>query len=217
MHIFPGRIAVLTVLITLLSLPMYAQTYLGISIGSNNSTFSGDAPSKISYGFKSGFIAGVLVDFQLTKDVFMNIQPSYKIGGGFLLEKDSLNSDIVYEYPVENRSISLPVTVKVYAKKRLHFNTGLNVDYLLSSKATIRGTESDFKSELDDWNLSVIFGIGYIQPFTSSRLGIDLQYVQGLSVVSQPTEEDTLIPRVRINNIRLVVSYQFSLKKGGGS
>ena len=215
MHIFSRYTALALILIAAATVNCFGQTYLGISFGLNNSSFSGDAPEKISYGFTSGFIAGVLIDFELTKDVFMNIQPSYKTGGGVLLENDSVDSEIVYEYPVVNRSISLPVIVKAYAKSRLHFHTGFNVDYLLSSKATIRGTESDFKSELDDWNLAVIFGLGYIQPFANSRLGIDLQYVQGLSVVSQPTNEDTFIPRVRINNIRLVVSYQFKLKKGG--
>lgn len=206
------RASFFCIVFLLISSYTVGQISVGAYFGLNNSSFSGDKPRNVSYEFNAGYVLGLTADFKIAKDVYLEVMPSYALGNNAIIEKDSLDEEVIYEYSVRNTGIHLPTIVKIFAKPKLHFDTGLVPSYLLSSSTNIQGEDIDLLDNLNRFYLGVLFGLGYRLELDKSAIGFNLHYVQGINSLSDEPVESSYVPRIRITNVRITAVYHFRIK-----
>ena len=86
----------------------------------------------------------------------------------------------LYEWQL--KYFNVPVTVQYKFSNGFHLETGPQIDLLLGAKIKSREDNADIKNDLKGVSFSWGFGTSYL---TKSRLGIDVQYILGLSKVNE--------------------------------
>lgn len=207
-----------TILILFLSLniSVFSQTYIGAAGGLMSSSLSGDAPQDASYSSKTGFSGGLVVDFTLTEDIILSIQPrflqkgtsvAYDVGEYEL--KDSLTATLDY--------VSLPIMVKINSlNKRIYFSTGLDFGYLMNSTVEniVDGSTKDISNLFKTFDLSATFGLGVNIPVGTPIISLELRYMQSLLNLSDisSTESAEVFPyRFRTSGFQFLTSILFPI------
>ncbi len=205
--------------LSLFSFSAQSQIGLGVYGGIESSKFSGETPDNVSFGSKTGFNLGIRFDLPLTEDVVLSFQPGYSQNGSSVTEKVEVESSYSWftqtvknTIEIDNQFISLPILVNIKMSRLFYATSGLAVDYLLSSEAIQENDSEDFKPFLVDGQISAVFGFGVNIPIKTTKLGIQLDYWQGLTRLSKETAEDgTELPRVRLSKYRLVLYWTLSV------
>lgn len=203
-------------LLMLLGPPALGAQAIGLVGGLNRSSIKGDAPDKISYGNKTGLVLGVLGEFRLADDVFLQIQPTLTQRG------TSLGVDVAgQKEPVDSGSVSLdyvsvPTLVKVVAGNgRTFVTSGLDFGILTGATLTEGSNEEDVKDRLRDFDVAVNFGFGGVVFAGRPNVTLELRYSQSLvNLVTSETTEESLPARFRSSGFQLLAGVLLPL--GGG-
>ncbi len=190
-----------------------AEMRFGATAGLNRSSLGGDAPNNAKYNSAMGFSVGVVGDIGLTEDVVLSLQPMYVRRGtniafdvGEEVKKDSLEVRVDY--------IDCLVLVKVISdSERFYLSSGLGFGFLTGANINdIRGGESDAKSLFKDYDISVVFGVGYVIPARNSLVTVELRYQQSLLSVGDEValaSESGLVPRIRFSGLQVLATVLF--------
>jgi hypothetical protein len=192
-----------------------AQVELGVLAGLDNGRLSGDKFSNTNYKPSSGFIIGLSIDVPINDLIFLSFQPGYLSTGSRIQIPDSIRNEWKDSVTVNVKYLTFNLLVKIQSKsKRLYFSSGLEFGYGLSLNAANELEEIDITAELNSWNISAVFGIGYKIPIKRSGLYFELRYAQGLVNMTKadPAEED-YIPRVKLSGLKIVTGFQIPVSK----
>ena len=190
---------------------------VGIFAGSDLTSLSGDAPKDVSYGSKPGIMAGISVEFNITDDIKLLLQPMYSIrytkGLFDIGEPDPLDSmRTKFEY------IRVPLSAKINAFNGVtYFVGGLDFGYLLNASLydieKVNG-ERDIKNILNEIDLAALFGVGVNFKIASNFLYFELRYEQSLLNMSNTdanANSGYFPSRFRLGGFQLFTGFNFSL------
>ena len=192
-----------------------AQVELGILAGIDNARLSGDKYSNTKYKPNTGFVIGLSIDAPISDLISLSFQPGYINTSSKIQVPDTIRNEWKDSLIFNFDYMVLDVFVKIQSKsKRLYFSSGLEFGYGLSLNAANDFEEVDITDEMNKWNISVLFGIGYKIPIKSSSLYFELRYAQGLSNMTKADpEEDDNILRVKLSGLKIVTGFQIPISK----
>lgn len=188
-----------------------AQPAVGFWGGLNRSHLSGDAPEDASYQNLIGLAAGVVGEFNLTRDIKLSLQPMYLQRGSRIAfdlpeydqPHDSL--DVKLDY------ISVPVMIKVLSGNgKTYVSSGLDFGVLLQAELSDlnrEGAAQDIKNLLHEFDVAINFGFGVMLPVGSPLLTFELRYSQSLlnlSNIEANSAEVALLERFRPTGLQLL-------------
>lgn len=154
---------------------------IGLQGGFNRAGIGGDAPSGTQYSGATGFMAGLVADLPVARDVFLSIQPMYARRGtgiafaipGEEQPRDSLDVTLTY--------VSVPVLARVQAAHGRTFVTGgVDAGILLDATLSGRGPDEDIKAVFKNLDVAAVFGFGVVFPLGAPRLTVEARYSQSL-------------------------------------
>ncbi len=189
----------------------------GIFIGGDLTGISGDAPEETSYAGSPGYLAGISIEFNLTKDIKLMLQGMYNRKNSKLLfdvgEKEPLDSmRMGFDY------IRVPLVAKINAFNGVtYFLSGLDFGFMLSSKLNDIekvNPERDISSYVNKFDLAALFGVGVNFKLNSNLLFVELRYLQSLTNMSNNdiNKFGSYLPtRFRLAGLQLHTGFNFSL------
>ncbi|MGD9328222.1 MAG: porin family protein [Cyclobacteriaceae bacterium] len=209
------KIIILVIPLLIVQIVSSAQVDLGLLAGIDNGRLYGDKFSQTQYKPNTGFLFGLSIDPQINDLISLSIQPGYITTGSSIQVPDSTANDWKDSVTISVDYLFLDVFVKIQSKsKRLYFSSGLEFGYGLSLIAENELQEVDITDELNKWNMSLIFGIGYKIPIKRSGLYFELRYSQGLvNMTKADPEVDDDIPRVKLSGLKIVTGFQIPISK----
>ncbi|WP_299122484.1 porin family protein [uncultured Winogradskyella sp.] len=180
----------LFILIFLFSINLTAQDHpIGIKIGGNSSTLSGDGTENISSNIN--FHAGLFTEIKLTED--FRIQPELLFSVyGFEEDFEGI-SNIRLNYVI------LPVMVKYFISNAFSFDAGPQVGLLVTAKNGT-GSQADVKPNFYDRDFGANIGASYI---LSEKVSASIRYYFGLSDITTETSNN--------QNRALQLAFQFKI------
>ena len=199
----------------LIQIGAFAQIELGIFAGIDNGRLSGDKLTNTKYKPKTGFIAGLSIDPQINDLISLSFQPGYIKTSSSIQVPDTVANEYKDSIRISVDYLILDIFIKIQSKsKRLYFSSGLEFGYGLSLVADNELEEVDLTDELNKWNISAVFGMGYKIPIKRSSLYFELRYTQGLVNMTKddPVDEDN-IPRVKLSGLKIVTGFQIPISK----
>lgn len=190
---------------------------VGIIGGTDLATLSGDSPKDVSYGVKPGFMGGISVEFNITEDIKLLLQPMYSIKytkGLF----DTGEPDPIDSMTSKFEYIRVPLSAKINAFNGVtYFLGGLDFGYLLSASLydneKVNG-ERDVKNALNEIDLAALFGVGVNFKIASNFLYFELRYEQSLLNLSNTdanANAEYFPTRFRLGGFQLLTGFNFSL------
>ncbi len=199
----------------LVQIDSWGQVDLGAFAGLDNGRLSGDRFSNTVYKSKTGFIIGLSIDPQINDLISLSFQPGYIKTGSTIQVPDTIANEYKDSIRISVDYLVLDIFIKIQSKsKRLYFSSGLEFGYGLSLVVENELEEVDISDELNKWNLSAVFGIGYKVPIKKSSLYFELRYSQGLVNMAKPElEENYNIPRVKLSGLKFVTGFQIPISK----
>lgn len=181
------RITFFAMLLIIVAQPMQAQFSVGVLGNLSSANISGDAPSETKYTGHTGFGNGVIIDYKITNEITVSLQPMYIPKGttisydlpSYKEERDSV--DVKFSY------ITIPLMVKVNATKVVYVTSGFDVGFLQSATATMINVdgEKNITDKIQSTDISVNFGVGFTFQVSSFNLFFEGRYSQGLFNVSR--------------------------------
>ncbi len=210
-------VASLCVLVAFGSVPRasHAQVSVGAVLGVSRSGVSGDRPDGTTFSTRTGLIAGVVVEIPITDEVHLVFQP------GFIQRGASIGVDVGEPEPVDSLELqldylSMPVLIKVISNnRRLYVTSGIDIGYLSSATLTDGSSETDLGPILNDLDLSVIFGVGWMIPIGRPAFTIEMRYNQSLTNLNDTATTPANLPaRFRSSGFQLLAGVLLPL--GGG-
>ena len=69
------KLVLFVILLGLVTQPIYGQFAVGVIGDLNSSNISGSAPSGTIYSGRTGFGGGLILDYKVTEDVTLSLQP----------------------------------------------------------------------------------------------------------------------------------------------
>ncbi|HLZ86347.1 MAG TPA: porin family protein [Puia sp.] len=150
----------------------HAQVQFGVKAGANFATQTGSdaGDSKTLFNFNAGAFLrlAVVQGFSIQPELVYSGQgASYDVSGGTLREHANY--------------LNIPVLFKWSHRAGPYFETGPQLGFILSAKASINGNSTDSKSAYNSTDFAWVFGVGYKIP--RSPVGIDLRYNIGIANV----------------------------------
>ena len=192
-----------------------AQYTIGIFGGVNNSNLIGDSPPGSTYESDRGYEAGALVEYNITSDVRISLQPMFQGKGTTIAysviserePQDSIEININY--------FSIPVLAKVYGGSRtMYVSGGFDIGFKLN--ATFKRITPDKEKEVSDsfknFDIAAIIGVGAQFKIGLFYIFIEGRYSQGLGNISNPqTEEpEELNPSFRTTSLQLFAGLTYT-------
>jgi hypothetical protein len=147
-----------------------AQIQFGVKAGANFSTLTGSGASGAST--KVGFQGGVLVGIPLADAFSLQPEVNYSAQGA----KASVSGE---SFTLTQNYLNVPVLLKYKHETGLFAETGPQIGFLMSAKASEGGNSVDVKSSYQSTDFSWAFGLGY--QLKSINAGIDARYNLGLT------------------------------------
>jgi len=171
-----------------------AQINIGAVLGLSRSNLSGDQPDKVSYGTRTGLVAGAVIEIPVAKSVLLVFQPGYEQRGA-KLGYDTGQAEPVDSGSVALNYVSMPVLVKILANNGwLYFTSGLDVGYLSSATLTEGTSETDIGDLVKSFDIAVIFGAGGLIPIGRPSLMLEARYNQSLNNLNDALTLPTSLP-----------------------
>jgi len=186
------RITIFVMLLIIVTQPTQAQFSVGLLGDLSSSNISGSAPSGTKYTGRTGLGAGVILDYKVTDEVTISLQPMFLPKGttisydllSYEEERDSVDAKFSY--------ITIPIMAKVKASKVVYVTGGFDVGFLQSATATninVDG-EKDISDNITSTDISVNFGVGFTFEVSSFNLFFEGRYSQGLFNASNYPEDN---------------------------
>jgi hypothetical protein len=192
-----------------------SQPEVGLYAGLSNSKLVGDGPSLGSFKYTRGFLGSAHIDFRLSENVRLSLQPGFKTGGAKVSFKDTLTQETRDSLKINLLTFSLPIVLKVTSfNEKIYFAGGFTVEFPVSSKADNGVRKIDISNEINKINVNVLFGLGYRIPVHSTVAYLELRYLQGLVNLSDNrNQEKAYLPRVKTSAMQLLFGWQFPIRK----
>ena len=191
-----------------------AQPNIGIYAGFNSLNINGDTPSKSKFQGSGGYLFGIQGDFKITKEVLLSLQPgiiSSNVDLNFKSSSTNLYEDSIsfnFNY------FQLPVEINIISNnQRFYFSSGLEFSYLLKAETTVSSSTEDISEEVNQFNLFINYGLTYLIPMGKPILFIDARYAQGLTNMTNTPNDQSIIPRIKLNGWKFRAGIQIPLKK----
>lgn len=169
-------------LLIIITQPTQAQFSVGLLGVMSSSDLSGSAPSETKYTGRTGLGGGLILDYKITDEVTLSLQPMYLPKGttvsydllSYEEERDSVDAKFSY--------ITIPIMVKIKASKVAYVTGGFDIGYLQSATATVinADSEKDISDNINSTDVSVNFGVGFTFEVESFNLFFEVRYSQGL-------------------------------------
>ncbi len=189
------KLVLFAMLVLVVTQPIQAQFSVGLLGDFSSSNISGSAPSGTVYSGRTGLGGGLILDYKVTDEVTISLQPMYLPKGttvsydlpSYEEERDSVDAKFSY--------ITIPIMAKVNASKVVYVTGGFDVGFLQSATATninVDG-ENDISDNISSTDISVNFGVGFTFEVSSFNLFFEGRYSQGLFNTSnfpENNEED---------------------------
>jgi hypothetical protein len=177
-----------------------AQFRASIWGGVNRSSFGGNPPEDATYESIYGLSFGGNLDFQLTNDVEISLEPSFEQKGSNIVFGDEEKlRDTVLTYSVKQNYFGLGVIFKI-TTERFFVGSGVSFQLLNSATVTFESTEKDIKDKFLNYDAVAFFNVGYKIPIGGPNLFIELRYIQGL--INIYTGESEISPEIYISNYK---------------
>ena len=191
-----------------------AQVSLGFFAGLNSAKLKGDSPKYASYKGMMGINAGVYIDVQVAKIIFLSFQPSYSQEGTKVFYDVAGSDELVDSLRVKLNYFSLPILVKVTStNKRFYAIAGIETSYLLDSFIKNGDEKEELTANIAEINIALAFGVGLRIPLKFGRIFIELRYSQGIVNLTDDVNNYNEIPRVKTSDIRILAGYEIPLSK----
>ncbi len=206
----------LLLLFTFIGITLFAQkTKIGIQIGTNDTTFKSDFPNNNNNNnnnnnsFKLGFLVGANFEYVISNNI------SLKSGVYYEQRKDEFELDLFlpdgsnpetsknFKANYNNLDFPLLVKINVTPSKRLFFNGGFTLNYLL--KTTVN--EGTVNSNLNKLDLNFSIGAGAAFKLKNNDLNIEVRYNPYLFNVVKNYPNDDL----KMTPLNLIVFWNFDL------
>lgn len=204
----------MTVLISVWPADAVSEVRIGATGGLARYSYSGDKPNKAAYTKQNRAAFGGLFEMDVHNGVRLSIQPSYiQKGTGISYEVEG-QKERVDSVSVNTDYFSIPVLVKVFTQSERWFvSGGLEFAWLLDAKYITSSEDSDIKSDLDDFDVAVHFGIGWVKRFGRHEIFIEGRYTQSVLNVVSDSDPDGEFYGFRVKNkgILFSVGYLFNL------
>ncbi len=177
--------------------PAEAQFSVGLFGDFSMANLSGNAPSETAYTGRSGIGGGILIDYKITDDVTISLQPMFLPKGttvsydlpSYKEQRDSAIAKFDY--------VTIPLMIKVKATKVVYVTAGLDFNFLQS--ANIEQVNFEKTDNVEEFvkstDVSANFGVGLTFEISVFNMFIEGRYSQGLTNASAfPEDSDTDIP-----------------------
>lgn len=193
----------------------HAQPEIGVYAGLSSTNLKGDKPPDSKYMSKTGVIIGINFDIPLGEHVFLSLQPGYATGGTRVAFVDSDTHEYEDSVTIKLSNFVLPVLFKITSlSPRVYFIGGFDFLFPMNSTAEIGDVSKDISEEVNNLQVSMVFGLGYKVPLKKSDLYFEFRYEQGLVNISEAPDPDlSYIPRVKPTALRLIAGWQIPIKK----
>lgn len=176
------KLILFAMLVFIITQPLHAQFSIGLLGDLSSSNISGSAPSGTVYTGRTDLGGGLILDYKVTDDVTLSLQPMYLPKGTTLsydlpsYEEEIDSVDAKFSY------ITIPLMVKVKASKVVYVTSGFDVGFLQSATTTKIniGDEKDISDNIESMDVSVNFGVGFTFKVASFNLFFEGRYSQGL-------------------------------------
>ncbi|NWG28772.1 MAG: PorT family protein [Ignavibacteriaceae bacterium] len=199
----------LSALLFLIANISFAQLQLSVWGGVNSSSFGGNPPEDASYESIYGMTFGGNLDFQLTEDVVISLEPSFEQKGSNIVFGDEEKlRDTVLTYGVKQNYFGLGVIFKINTE-RFFVGSGVSFQLLSSAMLTYESNEKDIKDKFLNYDAVAFFNLGYKIPIGGPHLFFELRYIQGL--VNIYTGEAEVSSEIYVSNYK---STGFKLSTG---
>ncbi|MBX7041617.1 MAG: PorT family protein [Ignavibacteria bacterium] len=199
--------------------PLNASSQVKVSAfgGLNLATLSGDSPENTAYSGGAGYIAGLKIDYPLTKDIYLSLQPNYSVYGatlGFDVNEEDYRDSISIDFSY----FRVPLVVTFEAMNGItYFSSGFDLGIFNEAGSEFvngSGSRNDISDYFESLDLSVLFGAGANLPVGPLKIGAELRYVQSLTNASSGkalNEGGYLPPRFRMSGLQILggVTYKF--------
>ncbi len=201
-------------LLTSIPCKLTAQVNLGAFAGVNLTDLSGDAPPGASFLSSTGFVAGLVGEFVIAREVWLSFQPMYVQKGsdiefGFTGEDEPDTLGLALNY------ITLPVLFKIVSGNgKTYVSGGLDLGYLVSSTLSLDGESRDVKDSFNDIDLSADFAFGVMFPVGRPKITVEARYTQSilnLARQGQNPEPGALPSRFRSSGFQLFAGLLYPL------
>jgi len=180
--------------IFLLANNSFAQFQTSIWGGVNNSSFGGSTPKDASYGSIYGAAFGANLDFHLTEDFVISLEPSFEQKGSkidFNIEEGLQDTTLTYK--IMQNYFGLGLLFKVNAGN-FFIGSGVSAQLLSSATLEFESEETDIKDKFINYDAVAFFNLGYKIPIGGPSIFIELRYIQGLlNIRSKESESGTEI------------------------
>ncbi len=190
---------------------------LGLQGGASNSGLSGDTPSGVSMGDKSGLAVGVIGEFSLAEDVWLSIQPMYLQRGATTKIKVSGQPEGIEGPTISMDYIAVPILARIVSgNKRTYVMGGLSPAFLLDGQQQEEGAKQDITSDFNGFDLSANIGFGLMVPVGRPTLSFEIRYEQSiLNLAASRTEEDDDVFPLRFRSSGFLFLVGLLLPLGG--
>ncbi len=191
---------------------LLAQPNIGIYVGLNNSSLSGDSPTDAIYTPRLGHLTGLNIDFKINDEILLSFQPGYGTAGAKLALKDNTGEKYIDSIDITLNYLILPVMINIISNnQRFYFNSGIEIG-LLTKASAYNGAETvDLQLEVNEINVTANFGLTYLIPIGKPFLFFDLRYSQGLINISNSCNNSSFVPRIKTSRLKFRTGIQIPL------
>jgi hypothetical protein len=191
-----------------------SQIRLGVTGGLARYSYSGDKPDGASYEKQSRGAYGAIFEMDVYKGVRLSIQPSLVQKGTGISYEVRGAEERVDSVSVNTDYFSIPVLVKIFThSERWFVSSGLEFAWILDTQYVTATAETDVKDALDNFDLAIHFGIGWVKPIGKHEIFIEGRYTQSIMNVVSANDPDGEFYGLRIKNsgVLLMAGFLFQL------
>lgn len=191
-----------------------SEIRFGVTGGLARYSFSGDKPDKAAYTTQNRAAFGGVFELDVYKGVRLSIQPSLIQNGTGIAYEVEGQKERVDSVQVNTDYLSIPVLVKIFTpSERWFVSSGIEFAWLMDAKYITSSGETDITDDLEEFDLAIHFGVGWVKPIGAHELFIEGRYTQSiLNVISDDNPESEVYGlRVKNSGILLSVGFLFQL------
>jgi len=193
-----------------------SEIRLGVTGGLARYSYSGDKPDKSAYKTQNRAAFGGVFELDVYKGVRLSIQPSIIQKGTGVAYEVKGEKERVDSVSVNTDYFSIPVLVKVFTgSERWFLSSGLEFAWLLDAQHVTSSAETDVKNNLENFDMAIHFGVGWVKPVGRHEFFIEGRYTQSmLNVVSDSDPESELYGlRVKNSGLLVYIGFLFQLQE----
>jgi hypothetical protein len=207
---------ILVFILILIAIPfsiVSSQTNVNIWAGVNSSSFGGNPPEDASYESIYGLSFGGNIDFNVTEDAVISLEPSFEQKGSKIVFGDEEKIlDTVRTYNLHRNYFGLGVIFKIITE-RFFVGGGLSFQLLSNANLEYESEETDVKDKFLNYDLISFFNVGYKIPLGAPTLFIELRYIQGLVNINSESYQNTeeYLSKFKSTGLKLSTGIMFPL------